>query len=205
MPHLHRLAELEPQSPLPWLFLSQCAEKVGRKQEAAQYARRATTASPAMAAAWMQLAKAENAAGHGGATIGFTYINMNNAAAALPQLERAAAHAPKDFLIQSQLGYCLLVTGKTQAAVDHLTRGTSLNPRYGPAWEHLGLAYQKQARDAEAVKAFERATQLIANSAMPWQHLADAYRRMGRDADAERAAARARQLGAKGVARAKRS
>ena len=87
------------------------------------------------------------------AIIGFSYINLNRIPQAIPPLQRAASLAPKDYLIQSELGYCLAMVGQTDAALDHLRKGASLNSGYGPVWEHLGLAYQKKGFHRDAVRS----------------------------------------------------
>ena len=215
MPHLRRVAKLEPNSYVPWFALSDCASHLGRKQEALDYARKATEKGPSSAYAWLQLARAEKALGHTEATlnaltkgaevspdsaemlavVGFGYVNLNRLQQAIPPLERAARLAPRDFLVHSQLGYCLVVVGQTEAGIAHLRTGASLAPKnYGPVWEHLGLAYQKQGRHQDAVKAFEKATQLMPTSPLPWQHLSQEYLALGRAEDAKRAAAHVRSL-----------
>ena len=46
------------------MFLSGCTEKLGRRQESLDYAKRATAVEPETAGSWLQLAHAENALGH---------------------------------------------------------------------------------------------------------------------------------------------
>ena len=93
-----------------------------------------------------------------------------------PPLQRAAKLLPQDYLVQSQLGYCLLITGQTDAAIGYLKKGASLNSKYGPVWEHLGVAYKKQGRNRDAVSALETATRLMPSSHVAWKHLAEAQR-----------------------------
>jgi tetratricopeptide (TPR) repeat protein len=97
--------------------------------------------------------------------------------------------------VQSQLGYCLLTVGQTDAAIGYLRNGASLNSSYGPVWEHIGVAFQKKGRYRDAADALEKATRLMPTSRYAWKHLAEAYQASGRSADARRAAARAQQLG----------
>jgi tetratricopeptide (TPR) repeat protein len=215
MPHLLRLSRLEPNSALVWEILSDCAQRLGRKEESVTYARRATAVAPAAIDTWLHLARAENSLGHTEGTlsalsraaevspdsatilslVGFSYINLNRIPQAIPPLQRAARLAPKDFLVQSQLGYCLQATGQIDAGITHLRLGANLAPKtYGPVWDHLGVAYQKKGQHAEAAKAFERATQIMPNYRLSWQHLAAEYRVLGRGADAARAASRAQSL-----------
>jgi len=215
MPHLLQLSRLEPNSALVWEILSDCALRLGRKEDGVTYARRSTAVAPAAVDTWLHLARAESALGRtdgalsalvraaevspDSATIlslvGFSYVNLNRIPQAIPPLQRAAQLAPKDFLVQSQLGYCLQATGQVDAGITHLRLGANLAPKnYGPVWDHLGVAYQKKGQHAEAVKAFERATQIMPQYRLSWQHLAAEYRAVGRGADATRAASRAQSL-----------
>jgi predicted Zn-dependent protease len=115
---------------------------------------------------WIQLAKAEKSLGHTDATlnaigkaaelspdsapmltaIGFSYINLNRIPEAIPPLQRAARLLPKDFLVQSQLGFCLASVGQVDAGISYLRKGASLNSSYGPVWEHLGPGTPKLAK-----------------------------------------------------------
>lgn len=215
MPHLLQLSRLEPNSPMVWEVLSDCAQRLGRKEESLTYARRATSVAPASIDPWLHLARAENALGHTDGTlsaltraaevspdsatilslVGFSCINLNRIPQAIPPLLRAARLAPKDFLIHSQLGYCLQATGQLDAGIAHLRLGANLAPKnYGPVWDHLGVAYQKKGLHADAVKAFERATQIMPQYRLSWEHLAAEYRALGRVADATHAASRAQSL-----------
>jgi tetratricopeptide (TPR) repeat protein len=127
------------------------------------------------------------------ATVGFGYINLNRLREAIPPLERAARMAPRDFLVQAQLGYCLQATGQIDAGIKHLRTATSLAPKtYAPVWEHLGLAYQRKGMHRDAAKAFERAVQIMPSFGQAWRHLAEEYRALGRIADANNAEAHAR-------------
>jgi tetratricopeptide (TPR) repeat protein len=212
IPPLKELTRLEPQYGFGWLALSDCTLRCGRKEESAEYARRATKVTPSAGSAWLQLARAENALGHSSAAlqaltrgaevspdsasmlaiVGFAYINLNQIPQAIPPLQRAARLAPRDFLVQAQLGYCLQATGQVDAGIQHLRKGADLAPKtYGAVWEHLGLAYQKKGMHGEAVKAFERAVQIMPNYGPAWRHLSEEYRAIGRVAEANQAAARA--------------
>jgi tetratricopeptide (TPR) repeat protein len=101
--------------------------------------------------------------------------------------------APRDFLVQAQLGYCLQATGQIDAGIQHLRTAASLAPKtYAPVWEHLGLAYQRKGLHSDAAKAFEHAVQIMPSFGQAWRHLADEYRALGRTADANNAEAHAR-------------
>ena len=213
IPHLQKLTQLEPGYLFGWLALSDSCSRTGRKQEAAEAARKAVAIAPSSADAWLQLARTEREVGHMDAalralsrgaevspdsaailaTVGFGYINLNRIREAIPPLERAARMAPRDFLIQAQLGYCLQATGQLDAGIQHLRTATNLAPKnYAPVWEHLGLAYQRKGMHSEAAKAFEHAVQIMPNFDQAWRHLAEEYRALGRTADATNADAHAR-------------
>ena len=215
MPHLLQFSRLEPKSGSGWQALSDCAQRLGRKEESLTYAKRATAVAPASIGTWLQLARAENALGHTDGTlnaltraaevspdsasilsmVGFSYINLNRIPQAIPPLQRAAQLAPKDFLIQSQLGYCLEAIGQVDTAITRLRLGASLAPKnYGPVWDHLGVAYQKKGLHRDAMKAFERATEIMPGYRLSWQHLAEECRALGRMAEAGRASTRAQSL-----------
>jgi tetratricopeptide (TPR) repeat protein len=213
IPPLKKLTQLEPGYLFGWLALSDSCLRAGRKQEAAEAARKAAALAPSSADAWLQLARTEREVGNMDAalralsrgaevspdsaailaTVGFGYINLNRIREAIPPLERAARMAPRDFLIQAQLGYCLQATGQIDAGIQHLRTATSLAPKtYAPVWEHLGLAYQRKGLHSDAAKAFERAVQIMPNFGQAWRHLAEEYRALGRVADANNAEAHAR-------------
>jgi Flp pilus assembly protein TadD len=212
-----KLSEKYPQSEAALILWGEFAYRLRYFDEAAGTFHRATALAPRDAYAWMELAKAENSLGQIqttlnamakaaevstddgelAAVLGFSYINLNRIAQAIPPLQRAAKLLPQDYLVQSQLGYCLLITGETNAAIGHLQKGATLNSRYGPVWEHLGVAYKKQGRNRDAVVALENATRLLPSSPLAWKHLAEAYQATGRGADAQHAAARAQKLGYK--------
>lgn len=48
--------------------------------------------------------------------VGYSYINLNRLQQAIPPLTRAAKMAPQNYLVQSQLGYCLLPPGRWMPA-----------------------------------------------------------------------------------------
>jgi tetratricopeptide (TPR) repeat protein len=210
---LKKLTQLEPGYLFGWLALSDSCLRTGRKQEAAEAARKAAAIAPSSADAWLQLARTEREVGHMEAalhalsrgaevspdsaailaTVGFGYINLNRLREAIPPLERAARMAPKDYLIHAQLGYCLQAAGQVDAGIQHLRTATSLAPKtYGPVWEHLGLAYQRKGMHGDAAKAFEHAVHIMPTYGQAWHHLAEEYRALGRTADANNAEAHAR-------------
>jgi tetratricopeptide (TPR) repeat protein len=64
IPHFNKVVELEPKWAIGWVFLSGCTEKLGRRQESLEYAKRAIAVGPDFSGTWLQLAHAENALGH---------------------------------------------------------------------------------------------------------------------------------------------
>jgi tetratricopeptide (TPR) repeat protein len=64
IPHLQRVTELEPKAAVVYYYLSDCMLRAARKQESADYARKAAALPPADVDMWVQLAKAEKALGH---------------------------------------------------------------------------------------------------------------------------------------------
>jgi tetratricopeptide (TPR) repeat protein len=63
------VTRLEPKAEIGWEASSGCAERLGRLSESLEYAKRATIVAPSSTAAWLQLARAEKAAGHNQAAL----------------------------------------------------------------------------------------------------------------------------------------
>jgi tetratricopeptide (TPR) repeat protein len=55
---------LAPKADIGWIGASACSEKLGRRQESLEYARRATAAAPSSSGAWYQLAREEGLSGN---------------------------------------------------------------------------------------------------------------------------------------------
>ena len=79
-----QVTHFAPTADLGWIGSSACAEKLGRRQESLEYARRATVAAPSSAGAWSQLAREENLSG-----------NKQAAANAFQHALKLQAKAPK--------------------------------------------------------------------------------------------------------------
>ena len=209
LPSLEQTNKLQATWAVGWLLASVCAEHLGRHDQSIAFAKRGTSIEQDWIYTWIQLGRAEKAAGHPQETlnaivraaalspssagvleaVGYSYINLNRIAQAIQPLDRAAKIDTDNYLLEGQLGYCLEMTGQPKAAVSHLRKSVSLNPNYGPGWEQLGLAYLKLGQHYDAIKAYDRATQLVPNSRHAWQNLAAEYRAVGRGADAQRALA----------------
>jgi protein O-GlcNAc transferase len=207
-------SQLKPTNSLYLIGMADCAARLGRKDERAQYAKRATEVAPSSLSSWAALARAENARKQPAAAlkalgraaelapdsasiltaVGLGYINLRQDATAVPYLQRAAALEPRGYIIHAQLGYCYLQQRQFDAAINSLRKAISLNSGYGPAWNHLGQAYHNEGKTADAVKSFQRATELMPGFRPAWEHLAGELRAMGKIDEANRAAARAAYL-----------
>lgn len=59
-----KFAALTPNSAVPFIMLSACEGRLGRKAESVAHAKKATVLAPALVYAWVELARAEKALGH---------------------------------------------------------------------------------------------------------------------------------------------
>jgi tetratricopeptide (TPR) repeat protein len=59
-----QITRIAPQLEVGWVGSSVCAERLGRKRDSLEFARRATAVAPSSAGAWFQLAREENLAGN---------------------------------------------------------------------------------------------------------------------------------------------
>jgi tetratricopeptide (TPR) repeat protein len=78
-----QVTRLAPKADIGWTGSSACAERLGRKQESLEYARRATVIAPSSAAAWYQLAREEGLFG-----------NKQTAASALARANKLQRNSP---------------------------------------------------------------------------------------------------------------
>jgi tetratricopeptide (TPR) repeat protein len=106
---------------------------------------------------------------------------------ALPWLERAAARAPDDFVIQYLFGVALLDTQPDrkglQRARDAFGRAVALQPEYGEAWARLAYAQAEEDPDtlaAAALGSFETAHRLLPTRSDIAFNLVLAYARSGK-------------------------
>jgi tetratricopeptide (TPR) repeat protein len=79
-----QVTRLAPKADIGWIGSSACAEKLGRRQESLEYARRAATVAPSSAGAWYQLAREEGLFG-----------NKQASAKALARANQLEKNAPK--------------------------------------------------------------------------------------------------------------
>ena len=62
--NFRQITRLYPYTDVGWIGMSACAEKLGRKGDCLEYARRATVVSPSSFTAWLQLSRAEGVSGN---------------------------------------------------------------------------------------------------------------------------------------------
>lgn len=209
IPHLQQLAKLQPNEPIIYYRLSETAWNAGHDREALEYAQKTAALAPSEWVAWAQVARASYSLGDKTAAVkamaraaevepddpfvlgllGLYYMHANQYAQALPTLQNAQRRGLKAFIVESEIGNCLVNIGQVDAGIDHIRKGTRKESEYAPGWHYLGLAYKKRGQHQDAVKSFEKATRLAPKWADPWQDLADEYQALGRTADAQRAAA----------------
>jgi tetratricopeptide (TPR) repeat protein len=64
MSDFREVTRVSPNADAGWIFMSACAERLGRKGESLDYARHATSVAPSSAGAWYQLSREEGLSGN---------------------------------------------------------------------------------------------------------------------------------------------
>lgn len=146
----------------------------------ASYAREVLAHVPADAAAWNDLALAQEEEGRVAdaratwlratelhprysrpwSNLGRLALARGELARAVELFERAVAVGPGNPVAEVNLASALLRSGDPSAAVPHYRRATELAPGLGPAWRGLGQALLEAGRTDEARTALERALAL---------------------------------------------
>src|SRR5947209_19155162 len=62
--NFQRVTRIAPEADIGWIGLSLCAERMGRKGDSLEFARRATVVAPSSVGAWLQAAREEGLAGN---------------------------------------------------------------------------------------------------------------------------------------------
>jgi tetratricopeptide (TPR) repeat protein len=62
--NFRKVTRLFPNEDVGWIGMSACAERLGKKDDSLQYARRATAVAPSSYSAWLQLSRAERISGN---------------------------------------------------------------------------------------------------------------------------------------------
>jgi tetratricopeptide (TPR) repeat protein len=100
--------------------------------------------------------------------IGKFYLEHNNVAEAVVNLEMAEAAAPNSFEIHSDLGVAYMESPgdfALQKAIGEFQRALDLNSRYEPARFNLALAFERAGKFSEAEEQLQQYLQLDAGSA----------------------------------------
>jgi protein O-GlcNAc transferase len=106
---------------------------------------------------------------------------------AIARLERAAAAAPEQAMIQNDLGASLRLGSRLVEAQAALQRATELDPGYADAWNNLGIVLRATGDYAGARDALERAATLKPGFAPTHNALGGVLQALGQH-DAARAA-----------------
>lgn len=169
--HLYlSVLERNPSVVEPYLALGRLAVGAGELGQAQGYATGAIRLAPQQGLGWTLLGLVEEAKG--------------NRKAALPLYAKGAAHSPKVFLCQLDLGRALLSHGQPKEALAPLTAATELAPGDADAFSLLGSAQLEAGQPLPALRALERAKDLDPTNAARWGALADALTRAGEPAAA---------------------
>ena len=109
-------------------------------------------------------------------------------------LERAAAVAPTDPLIQSSLGNALVALGRLDEAVSAYQQSLAAAPDSAATLSNYGNALKAQGRLEEAVGVYRQALAVDSRSAPTFNNLGNALLAQGRREEAEAAYRRALAL-----------
>jgi len=80
-------------------------------------------------------------------------------------------HTASRYLINNNLGYCLIQIGQFKVAEAHLEAAITIDPKRANAFKNLGLALQHQGKNGEAADCFVLATQANAADSRSLKHL----------------------------------
>ena len=115
---------------------------------------------------------------------------LSDLPAAISDLRRAVAIAPRDARVRNTLGLLLADRGDIADAVAELTLAVEIDPTYARAWNNLGNALRSVRRTDEAVAAVRRAVAADPGYGLAWSHLGALLVEQGDDAAAADAYAR---------------
>jgi len=105
-------------------------------------------------------------------------------AEAIALLERAVAHAPKDFGAWNNLGNALHEADQAEKAVKAFERAKALNPGAAVVHLNMGRALESAERHEDSLRALEEATRLDPDDAMAAFELGKCLLRLGRPEEA---------------------
>jgi tetratricopeptide (TPR) repeat protein len=144
--HLKRAAQLEPQSPVPFVSLGSLLERLGEHDRALACLERAVALAPGVA-------EVEH-------NLGALCLKLERPQDAAIHLERAVALRPDLPEAHLNLGNALLACGNGDGALEHYMRAIALRPDYAEAHHNLGNVYRFRSDSARALAAYEAALAL---------------------------------------------
>lgn len=103
---------------------------------------------------------------------------------AVALLERAVAHAPKDFGAWNNLGNALLEADQQDKAIRAFERARQLNPGAAVVHLNMGRALESEDRHEDSLRAFREAARLDPEDAMAAFELGKCLLRLGRPEEA---------------------
>ncbi len=119
---------------------------------------------------------------------------LSDLSAAIADLRRAVAVAPRDVRTRNTLGILLAERGDLADSIAELTLAVEIDPGYARGWNNLGNALRSAGRIGEAAAAVRRAVGTDPDYALAWSHLGALLVEQGDDAAAGDAYARALAL-----------
>ena len=103
------------------------------------------------------------------------------------KFERAAALAPDDPGMHTDLGAALRTRGQITEAIGRYEHALSIDPEFGLAYYSLGNALSEYGKIAEAEEAYQQAVQRLPDDASAFNNLGHVLIEFGRKAEAETA------------------
>ncbi len=112
--------------------------------------------------------------------IGQAYIQKNNYAQAIPQLQLAAELQPNDAEVNEALLMCFDKLGNKEGAVQQLLQSVELSRRDLKLFEKLGQRYDELKRPIEAERAYTSMVEMLANESESHTLLAELREKQNR-------------------------
>jgi protein O-GlcNAc transferase len=119
---------------------------------------------------------------------------LSDVSAAIADLARAVAIAPRDAGARNTLGILWAEQGNIADAIAELTLAVEIDPTYARGWNNLGNALRSAGRIDEAAAAVRRAVAIDPGYALAWSQLGALLAEQGDDAGAGDAYRRALAL-----------
>jgi tetratricopeptide (TPR) repeat protein len=179
--YLQRAQSLAPDADAVHYPLGLAYRGIGDRTRAGQHmARRSASATLPPADPLMDGLPALLQTGSAHLTRGLDAMERRDWQAAVEHLRAASALAPRDGIVQLNLGTALFLSGDGPGARAALETAVRVAPELPKAHYALALVAEADGRDAEAIAHFTTAVRLDANYVEAHASLADALRRTGR-------------------------